>query len=165
MHILVAIRISWLWWSYLPRISFFLHLDAIHHFPFNLTLGLGVHNLGRFTRAIIKAMEFPMALFDCICFALRWCSSWPFHCRNRWGKGKGHISVHLIYRSLTKAKAIYTVSQINLLRCKFSWALVSHWLSKLMTNHNGALHGCAVYWLKVLKASAPVLPKNLQLAN
>ena len=95
MHILVAIRISWLWWSYLPRISFLLHLDAIHHFPFNLTLGLGVHNLGRFTRAIIKAMEFPMALFYCICFALRWCSSWPFHCRNRRGKGKGQNSILL----------------------------------------------------------------------
>ena len=41
-------------------------------------------------------------------------------------------------------------------------ALESNKLSKLSTNHNGALPGCTVHfdWLEVLKAGASVLPKN-----
>ena len=50
------------------------------------------------------------------------------------------------------------------LTVSFSEALESHWLSKLPTNHNGALPGCTVEfdWLKVWQAGAPGLQKNLQ---
>ena len=48
--------------------------------------------------------------------------------------------------------------------CKFFRSTGEHWLSKLSTNHNGVLPGLTVHfdWLKVWKAGAPVLQKNLQ---
>ena len=48
--------------------------------------------------------------------------------------------------------------------CKFFRSTGEHWLSKLSTNHNGVLPGFTVNfdWVKVSKAGALVLPKNLQ---
>ena len=43
----------------------------------------------------------------------------------------------------------------------FSGALESHWLSNLLTDHNGAGFTVHFDWLKVWKAGAPVLPKIL----
>ena len=40
---------------------------------------------------------------------------------------------------LSKAQAVYTVLQINLLNCKFLGALKSQLLNKILTNPNGCL--------------------------
>ena len=57
------------------------------------------------------------------------------------------------------------VLQINILNFKFFKSNGEcHGLSKILTNHNGALSGSSLHfdWLKVWKAGAQVLPKNLQ---
>ena len=52
---------------------------------------------------------------------------------------------------------------INLQNSVIFSGVLKHRLPKLSTNHNGTLPGCTVYfdWLKVWKADARVLPKNL----